>query len=320
MSSNANYMSMATQYTYCTCGTAKQKVFLEESHGVINQRDGQPVLNANDHKYPDNIKGYGRCKADAADVQELLEKYGDVRIDTDKYAGRTCYPILNEAWKDGDTHFTIQGAPVLLDTSKLVCARGGIIKFVKPGSDADSLPDSIDASYSSFDEINSNIAKIEAAVAKYLPNKGHFTLGDKKNGPYAEAFVDPFDAEHRQTEGKMGTSGIEMEHGNSTQGKMGVEVGYSKDDFNIAAGTEVEIGKIKSDSEKLQVEPSDVKAYAKIEAKKKNLKISRGIITGDIEAEIESGEYKAKYGSERKKRKRTISAVHSEKQDDEEEK
>ena len=50
--------------------------------------------------------------------------------------------------------------------------------------------------------------------------------------------------DHRQTEEKMGTSGIELEHGNSTQGKMGVEVGFIKGDFNIAAGTEVEIGKI----------------------------------------------------------------------------
>lgn len=93
----------------------------------------------------------------------------------------------------------------------------------------------------------------------------------------------------------------EIKHGNSTQGKMGVEVGFSKEDFNIAAGIEVERGKLKSSSEDLQAEPSEAKAYTKIEAEKKSLKISRGIITGDIEAEIESGEYKAKYGSERKK-------------------
>lgn len=45
------------------------------------------------------------------EVGRLLQQHGNVTIDTDKYAGRTCYPILNEAWQDGDTHFTVEGAP-----------------------------------------------------------------------------------------------------------------------------------------------------------------------------------------------------------------
>ena len=163
------------------------------------------MLNANDHKYPENIKGYGRCKADAQEVRRLLQQHGNVTIDTNKYAGRTCYLILNEAWQNGDTHFTVEGAPALLDTSTLVCARGGRIRFIKPGSDADALPDSIDASYSAFDGINSELEKVEAVIANYLPKNGHFTIGDKKDGFYAEATLNPVDAEHRETEGSLGT-------------------------------------------------------------------------------------------------------------------
>ena len=108
------------------------------------------------------------------EVRRLLQQHGNVMIDTDKYASRTCYPILNEAWQDGNTHFTI---------------------------------------------------------------------GDKKDGFYAEATLNPVDAEHREIEGYLGTRGIELNHVNSTQGKVGVEVCYSKGDFNIAAGTEAEIKK-----------------------------------------------------------------------------
>ena len=53
--------------------------------------------------------------------------------------------------------------------------------------------------------------------------------------------MNPVDAEHRETEGSLGTKGIELNHANSTQGKVGVEVCYSKGDFNIAAGTEADI-------------------------------------------------------------------------------
>lgn len=314
MSSQGNYMSMATQYTYCDCGTAKQKVFLEHSHGVINQKDQQPVLNANDHKYPENIKGYGRCKADAQEVRRILQQHGNVTIDTDKYAGRTCYPILNEAWQDGDTHFTVEGAPALLDTSTLVCARGGRIRFIKPGSDADALPDSIDASYSAFDGINSELEKAEAVIANYLPKDGHFTIGDKKDGFYAEATLNPVDAEYRQTEGKLGTSGIELEHGNSTQGKMGVEVGYGKGDFNIAAGTEVEIGKIKSSSEDLKAETTEIKTYAKLGTSEKSAEFSVG--QGKMKLEGEIGEYKMNFEADSKKRKGSFSVEHSEKHDE----
>ena len=93
------------------------------------------MLNANDHKYPENIKGYGRCKADAQEVRRILQQHGNVTIDADKYAGRTCYPMLNEAWQDGDTYFTVEGAPALLDISTLVCARGGRIRFIKSSSE-----------------------------------------------------------------------------------------------------------------------------------------------------------------------------------------
>ena len=43
--------------------------------------------------------------------------------------------MLNEAWQDGDTYFTVEGAPALLDISTLVCARGGRIRFIKSSSE-----------------------------------------------------------------------------------------------------------------------------------------------------------------------------------------
>ena len=242
-----NYMSMDTVYTYCDHGTDKQRVYMSESHGVINQKDKKPVLNANDYKYPENIKGYGYCKATKA--HSVLRRH---RHKHGKYATPTtiCRPILEQAWQDCDPHYTIEGAPVVLDTSCLVCSRGGIIRFVKEGSEESKMQDASKDEYSAFRGINNALDKFDKAVAEHLPKcmkdlkDVHLTLGNRENGLYADLYINAVDADYSVTEFKPKER--DLTHENAIQSKTGAEVGFTHGDLNISAGGEVEAGKTKS--------------------------------------------------------------------------
>ena len=266
MPGSKNYMSMDTVYTYCDHGTEKQKVYMSESHGVINQKDKKPVLNANDYKYPENIKGYGHCTATKS--HSILRRH---RHRHGEYAPprSVCLPVLEQAWQDCDPHYSIEGAPVVLDTSCLVCSKGGIIRFVKEDSAESELQDASTVENSIFKGLNHGLDEFDKAVAEHMPDcmkdlkDVHLTLGNRDNGLYADLYINAVDADYSETEYKP--KEIKLNHGNAIQSKTGAEVGFKHGDVSVSAGGEVEAGKMKTNDigKNPQVEDPDAKVFVK---------------------------------------------------------
>ena len=57
------YMTMMSNYTECKYGSMKNQINMINDHGVLSRKTEKAVLNANDHKWQDNILGYGTCSA-----------------------------------------------------------------------------------------------------------------------------------------------------------------------------------------------------------------------------------------------------------------
>ncbi|MBQ9479880.1 MAG: DUF4280 domain-containing protein [Selenomonadaceae bacterium] len=83
------------------------------SHGVISCKTHLPLLNANDCVPFLNVMTFGTCKM----------------IPPTPAGPVPCIPALIMAWKQGDPHYIIEGAPVLTKDSFLTCTFGGTIKF-----------------------------------------------------------------------------------------------------------------------------------------------------------------------------------------------
>ena len=94
----------------CNMGAMPLPITLMKDHGVSA---GAALLNANDHVPMVNIMPFGICK---------------LKPPTPPGAN-VCIPVTAQAWKSGDMHCMIDGAPALTKDSFLVCSCGGIIKF-----------------------------------------------------------------------------------------------------------------------------------------------------------------------------------------------
>lgn len=102
-------------FTKCSFGSREEYINLPVDHGVTAMTTGQPLLNANDHKYegPErNIHGYRLCK----------------RIGI-------CRPRTPKVWIKTANKHLIEGAPALTEKSELMCMHGGIITFCDPPAD-----------------------------------------------------------------------------------------------------------------------------------------------------------------------------------------
>ena len=308
-----NYMSMDTLYTQCDHGSDLQKVYLEESHGVINQRDQKPILNANDYKYPENIKGYGKCSAIGKHLvlsrRWRRKKKGDFI--------RVCKPELKQAWQDCDPHYTIEGAPVVLDTSCLYCARGGVITFVTEDLEECKDKDTNNREYSPMGKANKALHDANEALINSLPDnvkdsQHMLSLGNDKMGVHAGVKINPLDADDRDTEFKIGPNGVEVSHSSATQFKMEAEMGFNCGDTSGSIGTELEAGKIKSDRQ--EAEPAELKVKGKLEQEGiGGIEASKELIEGAKSIEVEQGENKLKLESGSKGR--SIAYTHKGKQE-----
>ena len=106
------YMTGMARIT-CNGGMMPVPIVLPMSHGVVSKGTKLPLLNANDHIPMVNIMPFGLCK-----------------IKPPTPAGpQPCIPVTPMAWKSGDTHCFVGGAPALSSDSTLTCMMGGTIKF-----------------------------------------------------------------------------------------------------------------------------------------------------------------------------------------------
>lgn len=103
------YIPLGTK-SKCSMGSSENLLNLPIDHGVIYSPEGKPLLNANDHIPSQHILTYGLCK-----VTKL-----------------PCMPVTPLAWINVNKQHILDGAPALLDTSKLPCMIGGVISIVPP--------------------------------------------------------------------------------------------------------------------------------------------------------------------------------------------
>lgn len=97
----------------CNMGTIPLPISLPMNHGVTTSAGMKMLLNANDHLPMMNILPFGLCKLKPPTPPGV----------------NLCIPMTIQAWKSGDLHCMIGGAPALTKDSFLSCTMGGMIKF-----------------------------------------------------------------------------------------------------------------------------------------------------------------------------------------------
>ncbi|GEM_PF-779171 len=92
----------------CSKGSSVNILNLPEDHGVAYTPGLEPLLNANDHKPGQHILKYGFCAATKL----------------------PCSPVTPLAWINVNKKHILEGAPALIEQSKLTCVKGGVISIV----------------------------------------------------------------------------------------------------------------------------------------------------------------------------------------------
>jgi hypothetical protein len=92
----------------CSKGSSENILNLPEDHGVAYTPGLEPLLNANDHKPGKHILKYGFCAATKL----------------------PCSPVTPLAWINVNKKHILEGAPALIEQSKLTCVKGGVISIV----------------------------------------------------------------------------------------------------------------------------------------------------------------------------------------------
>lgn len=124
---------MATAYVVrgakmkCDKGTHKRKINLPASHGTYSNES--PMMNKNDNVVEENISYFGICKGgcpSSGDITLAKENGGTV-------TGKKCQVMILAEWANTKEDTIVGGAPALTTDSILICAYGGIIKFVTDG-------------------------------------------------------------------------------------------------------------------------------------------------------------------------------------------
>ncbi|WP_199884111.1 DUF4280 domain-containing protein [Anaerosinus massiliensis] len=92
----------------CSKGSSENYLNLPLDHGMAYTPGLEPLLNANDHKPGEHILKYGFCSATCS----------------------LCSPVTPLAWINVNKKHILDGAPALIDQSKLTCVKGGVISIV----------------------------------------------------------------------------------------------------------------------------------------------------------------------------------------------
>ncbi|AJQ28473.1 DUF4280 domain-containing protein [Pelosinus fermentans] len=92
----------------CSKGSSENILNLPVDHGVAYTPGLEPLLNANDHKPGEHILKYGFCAATKL----------------------PCSPVTPLAWINVNKKHILEGAPALIEQSKLTCVKGGVISIV----------------------------------------------------------------------------------------------------------------------------------------------------------------------------------------------
>jgi len=111
----------------CSKGTNITRINLPESHGSYS--NGNPVMNENDYVVGKNISCFGICRGacpSSGDITLKKKNGGTV-------TGKKCQVKIIKEWMNAKEDTLVDGLPALTTDSTLICAYGGIIKFISDG-------------------------------------------------------------------------------------------------------------------------------------------------------------------------------------------
>lgn len=104
----------------CDKGSEAERINLPTSHGVYAK--GNPIMNEGDNVVGSNIGNFGVCRGSCP------SNGSDERT-------KKCQIMILNKWLNTKGDTLIEGAPALTTASILICAYGGVIRFITDGQD-----------------------------------------------------------------------------------------------------------------------------------------------------------------------------------------
>jgi len=104
----------------CSKGTDAKRINLPVSHG--GYANGNPIMIESDNIVGTNISTFGICS-------------GSCPANGSSEKTKKCQIIILNKWMNTKEDTLIEGAPALTTASILICAYGGVIKFITDGQD-----------------------------------------------------------------------------------------------------------------------------------------------------------------------------------------
>ncbi len=117
----------------CSFGLAPSSLMVIPVNRMLTSN--MPAANIMDHVSLVNVLPFGMCLSLAnPTVAAATSAAGGV------LASMPCVPATTAPWVPGAPTVLLGGAPALDDTSKLICAFGGIISILYPGQVTEQIP------------------------------------------------------------------------------------------------------------------------------------------------------------------------------------
>ena len=104
----------------CNKGTDIKRINLLVSHGAY--ANGNPIMIESDNAVGTNISTFGICS-------------GSCPANGSSEKTKKCQMMILNKWMNTKEDTLIEGAPALTTASILICAYGGIIRFITDGQD-----------------------------------------------------------------------------------------------------------------------------------------------------------------------------------------
>ena len=104
----------------CDKGTDTKRINLPVSHGVYSK--GNPIINKSDNVVGQNISEFGICR-------------GNCPSSGGNEKTKKCQIMILNKWMNTKEDTLVEGAPALTTDSILICAYGGVIRFITDGQD-----------------------------------------------------------------------------------------------------------------------------------------------------------------------------------------
>lgn len=113
----------------CSFGTTPSALIVNSQQTALT---GTPIATVMDNKPMANIPPFGMCNSVANPATK--------RPPPVFFTPAPCVPNIPAPWAPGSPTVLVGGKPALNNTSKLMCAWGGVIQIVNPGQTQTMVP------------------------------------------------------------------------------------------------------------------------------------------------------------------------------------